>query len=157
LITATKLHTEMAAILVTVHQPAEFLEVSHRFFIQPVRKITSVGSSRGFGAGSFEPSYQMFALIASRGSGIAANEISAMALALRGGGPPRLWCDEGGFGAAAGTALGILAEDDYCTQPFVSDDRVFVGQVRLDNRAELAEALISSPADRCTCSDCDIL
>lgn len=61
-----------------------------------------------------------------------------MAGALRGApGPPRLWRDADGRAAAAALAPGFLPEDRYDAQPLAGEERLFVCQARIDNRAEL--------------------
>jgi asparagine synthase (glutamine-hydrolysing) len=59
-------------------------------------------------------------------------------------GSPRSWrCDEGGVAVIPPF---LLPEDDFDAQPIVDNDRVFTGQLRIDNRDELIAALgISEP------------
>jgi asparagine synthase (glutamine-hydrolysing) len=64
------------------------------------------------------------------------------AAALRGGsGAPRCWSDAGrGVGAAA-MPLDLVPEDRFDAQPYDDGRRLFVAQVRLDNREEVVAAL----------------
>lgn len=69
-----------------------------------------------------------------------ASPFDRMASQLRGGdASPRLWrAIEGG---AAALPPFILPEDAFDAQPIVGEERVFVGQVRIDNRDELLAML----------------
>lgn len=84
----------------------------------------------------------MFVLLAGTGTAGNGGAIVRMANALRGcGGAPRLWSDPGRAAAAAVLKPDFVPEDLFDAQPIVGEDRVFVCQARLDNRAELIDRL----------------
>ena len=100
----------------------------------------------------------MFVLVAAQQGQVGLPEITAMGMSLRGGQrTAELWCDADGRAAAAGTVFGALPEDEFCRQPFVSDDLTFVGQARIDNREEVLSKLAIAREHWRTACDCDVL
>ena len=100
----------------------------------------------------------MFVLVAAQQGQVGLPEITAMAMSLRGGQrTPELWCDADGRAAAAGTVFGALQQDEFCRQPFVSNDLTFVAQARIDNREEVLSKLAIAREHGRTASDCDVL
>jgi asparagine synthase (glutamine-hydrolysing) len=70
-------------------------------------------------------------------------------------GVPRVWRAAGEGGAAA-LQPDFVAEDELDVQPIVNDDRVFVGQVRLDDRDGVLASLNVAPKDRPRMADSTI-
>jgi asparagine synthase (glutamine-hydrolysing) len=100
----------------------------------------------------------MFVLVAAQQGQVGLHEITAMAMSLRGGQRAAgIWCDTEGRAAAAGSVFGALAQDEFCRQPFVSNDLTFVGQARIDNREEVLSKLAIARLHWRTTSDCDVL
>ena len=80
------------------------------------------------------------------------------AMAARLEGPecvPRLWRAAGEGGAAA-LRPDFAAEDEHDVQPIVNDERVFVGQVRLDDRDGVLASLNVAPRDGALLADSTI-
>lgn len=68
--------------------------------------------------------------------------LERMASTLRGGdGAPRVWLDRERIAGAASLAPHFVPEDAFDLQPLVDQQRVFVCQARIDNRAELLQML----------------
>ncbi len=100
----------------------------------------------------------MFAFAAAGTDRVFPQDLRGPAAALRGGaGAPALWCDEQGRAGLVHRPAGILPEDSFDRQPFVSDSLVFVAQARIDNREELLTRLGTPREQRSRLCDGDVL
>src|ERR1700736_988117 len=100
----------------------------------------------------------MFIVIAGMGSTTNDEVLNVMAARLRGApGPPVLWRDPKRNGGAAVLVPGFLPQDGFDRQPLVTDERVFVSQVRLDNRDDLLAELAVVQPERSSMADSTLL
>src|ERR1051326_542138 len=82
--------------------------------------------------------------------------LDGMALRLEGReSVPRFWRAAGEAGAAS-LQPDFVADDEHDVQPIVNDERVFVGQVRLDDRDGVLASLNVDPRDRFRMADSTI-
>ncbi len=99
----------------------------------------------------------MFLIAAAARSPITPDDAARLRGALGGGQPPRAWLSETGAVCAVGSATGILPEDAFDHQPYVSEDLIFTAQARLHNRGDVIAALAIDAARGAEMADSALL